>query len=88
MMKVHVYVMMAKRGIKTRKQLAEAAGVHQTHIGKIVDGKVKRVDLSTLEGLCRALDCQPGDLLEYVPDGDGKPSKKRKQVGRQGLSSM
>jgi putative transcriptional regulator len=75
MMKVHVYVMMAKRGIKTRKQLAEAAGVHQTHIGKIVDGKVKRVDLSTLEGLCRALDCQPGDLLEYVPDGDAKPSQ-------------
>lgn len=68
MVKVHVYEMMAKRGIKTRKQLAEAAGVHQTHIGKIVDGKVKRVDLGTLEGLCRALDCQPGDLLEYVPD--------------------
>lgn len=81
MMKVHVYEMMAKRGIKTRKKLAEVAGVHQTHIGKIVDGKVKRVDLSTLEGLCRALDCQPGDLLEYVPDGDTKLSKTRKQVG-------
>ncbi len=88
MMKVHVYEMMAKRGIKTRKQLAEAAGVHQTHIGKIVDGKVKRVDLSTLEGLCSALDCQPGDLLAYVPDEHGKPSQKRKQDGGEGSSLM
>ena len=74
MMKMHVFEMMARQGIRTRKKLAEAAGVHQTQIGKIVDGRVKRVDLSTLEGLCRALQCQPGDLLEYIPEGDGKSS--------------
>ena len=68
MMKFKIYEMMAKRGIKTRKHLAEITGIHQTNIGKIVDGKVKRMDIDTLEGLCRALDCQPGDLFEYVPD--------------------
>ena len=68
MMRFKIYEMMAKRGIKTRKQLAELVGIHQTHIGKIVDGKVTRLELSTLEGLCRALNCQPGDLLEYVPN--------------------
>ena len=68
MMKIKVYEMMAKQGYKTRKSLAEAVGVHQTHIGKIVNGKVKRIDLIALEGLCRALDCQPSDLLEYVPE--------------------
>lgn len=65
-----VYEMMAKRGIKTRKALAEMVGIHQTNIGKIVDGDVKRIDVDTLEGLCRALDCQPSDLLEYIPDGE------------------
>ena len=39
MMKSKVYEMMAKRGIKTRKRLAKLVGIHQTHIGKIVDGK-------------------------------------------------
>lgn len=68
MIRFKVYEMMARRGIKTRKQLAEFAGIHQTHIGKIVDGRVKRIDVETLDGLCRALQCQPSDLLEYVPD--------------------
>lgn len=68
MVKIKVYEMMARRGYRTRKALAEAAGIHQTHIGKIVDGRVKRLDLQTLSGLCRALKCQPGDLLEFVPD--------------------
>ncbi len=68
MLKIKVYEMMARRGFRTRKQLSEAVGVHQTHIGRIVGGKVKRLDLGTLEGLCRALDCQPGDLLEYLPE--------------------
>ena len=68
MIRFKVYEMMARRGIKTRKQLAEFASIHQTHIGKIVDGRVKRIDVETLNGLCRALQCQPNDLLEYIPD--------------------
>lgn len=68
MIRFKIYEMMARRGIKTRKQLAETASIHQTHIGKIIDGRVKRLDLVTLDGLCRALQCQPSDLLEYVPD--------------------
>lgn len=68
MMRFKVYEMMAKRGVKTRKKLAEMVGIHQTNIGKIVDGNVKRIDVETLEGLCRALECQPSDLIEYIPD--------------------
>ena len=68
MIRFRVYEMMARRGIKTRKQLAASASIHQTHIGRIIDGRVKRIDVETLDGLCRALQCQPSDLLEYVPD--------------------
>ena len=62
-----VYEMMAHRGFKTRTALADAAGIHPTSIGKIVDGKAKTLNIRHLDGLCRALGCQPGDLVEYVP---------------------
>jgi putative transcriptional regulator len=68
MIKIKVYEVMAKRGIKTRRSLAKAAGIHETNMGKIVDGEIKAIRLDTIDGLCRALDCQPGDLIEYVPD--------------------
>ncbi len=64
-----VYEVMARQGFKTRRDLARAAGIHETNIGTIVDGEIRAIRMDTLEGLCRALDCQPGDLLEYVPDG-------------------
>jgi len=40
-----------------------------TNLSLLKTGKVRAIRFSTLEAICRALDCQPGDLLEYVPDG-------------------
>lgn len=63
-----VYQKMAERGFHTRQSLADAAGINPTNLGRIVKGKVTRIDVETIDKLCRALDCQPGDLLEYAPD--------------------
>ena len=76
MVKFKVYEMMAKRGFLTRKALAEAAGLTEANLGKIVKGAISRIEVNTINALCRVLDCQPGDLLEYVPDAEVKPAKK------------
>jgi len=68
MINFKVYAVMADRGFHTRKALAEASGISENNLGKIVKGEVARIDVRSLDGLCRALDCQPGDLLEYVSE--------------------
>ena len=68
MIRLKVFEIMVKRGIRTRKDLAQATGIHQNSLGRVVNGEVKALRLDTLDRLCQALDCQPGDLLEYVPD--------------------
>ena len=50
------------------KELAELVGVTEQNLSLIKNGKIKGIRLATLEGLCRHLGCQPGDLLEYVED--------------------
>ena len=57
--------MMEKRGITTQRELAEAASIHPTRMGLIVHGTLRRIDVDTLNRLCKALDCQPGNLIEY-----------------------
>lgn len=49
-------------------QLAEAVGVSVVNLSNLKTGKVKAIRFSTLEAICKALDCQPGDFLEYVED--------------------
>lgn len=49
-------------------QLAEAVGVSVVNLSNLKTRKVKAIRFSTLEAICKALDCQPGDLLEYVED--------------------
>jgi putative transcriptional regulator len=49
------------------KQVAEIIGVSETHLSLFRSGKVRGVRFSTLAKLCRALDCQPGDLITYDP---------------------
>ena len=64
---VNLDVMLARR--KTRSnELARAIGITEANLSLLKSGKVKGVRFSTLEAICRRLDCQPGDLLEYVPD--------------------
>ena len=60
-------VMMALRGIRGT-DLAERVGLTQANLSKLKTGRVKAIRFSTLQALCRELDCQPGDLLSYVVD--------------------
>jgi putative transcriptional regulator len=52
----------------TLTELAEEVGITLTNMSLLKTGKVRGVRFSTLEAICRTLDCQPGDLLEYEPD--------------------
>ncbi|MGN0642317.1 MAG: helix-turn-helix domain-containing protein [Huintestinicola sp.] len=65
---VNLDVMMAKRKISSG-DLAEKIGITQANLSILKTGKAKAIRFSTLEKLCESLDCQPGDLLEYVNDG-------------------
>lgn len=49
-------------------ELAERTGLALNNLSLLKTGKVRAIRFSTLEAICRALDCQPGDLLEYGPD--------------------
>lgn len=57
-------VMMAKRKVSL-KDLAERVGISTTNLSLLKTGKVRGVRYNTLDALCRELDCQPGDILEY-----------------------
>ena len=50
------------------KELAERIGLTEVNLSRIKTGKISAVRFSTLDALCRELGCQPGDILEYVPD--------------------
>ena len=49
-------------------ELSEKVGVANVNLSKIKTGKVSAIRFSTLEAICKTLDCQPGDIIEYVPD--------------------
>ena len=61
---VNLDVMMAKRKISA-KELSERIGITQANFSILKTGKAKAIRLSTLNALCKELDCQPGDILEY-----------------------
>ena len=63
---VNVDVMLAKRKM-TSAELAERIGISAVNLSILKTGKAKGVRFSTLDAICKALDCQPGDLLEYRP---------------------
>ncbi|MBQ6301887.1 MAG: helix-turn-helix transcriptional regulator [Bacteroidales bacterium] len=67
---VNVDVMLARRKM-TSTELAEKIGLSTVNLSNLKTGKVKGVRFTTLDAICKALDCQPGDLLEYLPEGDG-----------------
>ena len=64
---VNVDVMLAKRKM-TSSELAEKIGLSPVNLSILKTGKAKGVRFSTLDAICKALDCQPGELLEYRPD--------------------
>lgn len=61
---VNVDVMLAKRKMSSQ-ELAERIGITPANLSILKTGKAKAVRFSTLDAICRALDCQPGDVLEY-----------------------
>ena len=65
----NIDVMLAKRKMSVT-ELSERVGITMANISVLKNGKAKAVKISTLNSICKALDCQPGDILEYVEDGD------------------
>ncbi len=61
---INLDVVLAKRKWKS-KQLAEAIGITEQNLSVLRAGRAKAIRFSTLEAICRALECQPGDILEY-----------------------
>lgn len=64
---INIDVMLARRKMSVT-ELSEKVGITMANISILKNGKAKAVKLSTLDGICRALDCQPGDILEYVKE--------------------
>lgn len=64
---INIDVMLAKRKMSVT-ELAEKVGITMANISILKNGKAKAVRFSTLEAICKALDCQPGDILEYKPN--------------------
>ena len=64
---INIDVVMAKRKMSAG-ELAERVGITPANLSILKNNKAKAVRFTTLEALCRALDCQPGDLMEYRPD--------------------
>jgi putative transcriptional regulator len=65
---VNLDVMLAKRKMKL-SELASTIGVTNANLSILKTGKARAVRFSTLDAICKALDCQPGDILEYTEEG-------------------
>ncbi len=67
MIEINLDIMLAMRRM-TSLELAEKIGITQANLSVLKTGKAKAVRFSTLESICKVLDCQPGDILKYVPE--------------------
>ena len=66
---INIDVMLAKRKMSVT-ELSERVGITMANISILKNGKAKAIKLSTLNSICKALNCQPGNILEYVEDED------------------
>ncbi|KOO50698.1 helix-turn-helix domain-containing protein [Priestia koreensis] len=64
---VNIDVMLAKRKMSVT-ELSERVGITMANISILKNGKAKAIRIQTLDAICQALNCQPGDILEYVSD--------------------
>ncbi len=76
--RINVDVMIAKRKMSVT-ELSERVGITMANISILKNGKAKAIRLDTLNRICKVLGCQPGDLLEYVPDGEQEGIKETEQ---------
>jgi putative transcriptional regulator len=65
---INLDVMLARRKMSLT-ELSEKVGITMANLSVLKTGKARAIRFSTLEAICRVLECQPGDLLEYVSDG-------------------
>jgi putative transcriptional regulator len=73
--KVNLDLLLLKRRM-TLTELSESVGLTLANLSILKTGKARAVRFSTLEALCRALDCQPGELLEFVDDEPARRSRR------------
>jgi putative transcriptional regulator len=73
-------VIMASRKVRSNV-LARALGITESNLSLLKSGKVRGVRFSTLEAICARLGCQPGDLLEYVPEEDAEATPDLRKTG-------
>lgn len=66
---VNLDVMLAKRKMQSQ-ELADKIGITTANLSILKTGKAKAIRFSTLEAICKELDCQPGDILEFVADNE------------------
>jgi putative transcriptional regulator len=66
---INIDVMLAKRKMSVT-ELTEKVGITMANISILKNGKAKAIRLSTLDAICKAFGCQPGDILEYRDEGD------------------
>lgn len=64
---IHLDVVLAERKMKS-KELAEIIGITTANLSILKSGKAKAIRFTTLEAICKALDCQPGDIIEFTED--------------------
>ena len=64
---IRLDVVLAQNKVRS-KELAEIIGITEQNLSLLKNGKVKGIRLETLDRICRTLNCQPGDILEYPPD--------------------
>ncbi len=69
MIAINLDILLASRRI-TSSELAEKIGITQANLSVLKTGKARAIRFSTLESICRELKCQPGDIIEYIPEGE------------------
>ncbi|UWS78223.1 helix-turn-helix transcriptional regulator [Pseudophaeobacter sp.] len=67
--RVNLDMMLVRRKVKSR-ELAAAVGITEANLSLLKSGKVKGVRFATLDAICQFLECQPGDILEHLPEED------------------
>ena len=71
MIVINIDVMLAKRKMSVT-ELSERVGITMANISILKNGRAKAIKIETLDKICRALDCQPGDILEWQPDAENE----------------
>ena len=69
--KINLDLVLLKKGISS-KDLAMTIGITSANLSILKTGKARAIRFSTLNNICKALDCQPGDILEYIDDDTGE----------------